>query len=250
MTPGNPLEHALVAAATEPSARPLFYRLLLESPLLILDASPDSAIPDGKTVLTEGTQVRAVCVEVEGVPHTVVFSSLAVLRGFLQVEQKYISMLGRDLLNLMRGSHLILNPGADYGKQILPQEIEAILNGAAVRGYATRVMQEDTQVLLGQPAAYPNELVDALSSVFRSRKEVRAAYLALCAWPQSREQQLMVGIDTSGDWEPLMRDISAALRTSGSRDVVVDFVQMNDSSVAQYMRTTRPFYKKKLLGLF
>jgi len=85
MAPGNPLEHALVAAASEVSARPLFYRLLLESPLLQLDASREPLpIEEERTVLKKGTQVEAVCVEVDGVPHTAVFSSLAVLQDFVQ----------------------------------------------------------------------------------------------------------------------------------------------------------------------
>jgi hypothetical protein len=46
MVPGNPLEHALVAAAAEASARPLFYRLLLESPLHVTSALKSSARPD------------------------------------------------------------------------------------------------------------------------------------------------------------------------------------------------------------
>jgi hypothetical protein len=250
MVPGNPLEHALVAAAAEASARPLFYRLLLESPLLILDASGAPPARHEKTVLQKGTHVEAVCVELNGVAHTAVFSSLAVLQEFVQTEHKYVAMLGSDLFNLMRGSHLILNPGADYGKQILPGEIDAILSGAAARGYATQILEEDTQVRLGQPSTPPTHLTLALSAVFQSRKEVRAAYLALCSWPKSGDQHLMVGIDATGDWDALMRDVSSALKVSARPDEIVDFVRMADSPVAPYMRQSRPFYKKKLFGLF
>lgn len=250
MALGNPLERALAAAAAEESARPLFYRLLLESPLLILDASGAPPVADERTVLEKGTRVQAVCVELGGVPHTAVFTSLAVLQEYVRAEQKYISMLGRDLLNLVRGSHLILNPRADYGKQIVPEEIDAILSGAVATGYATHVLQKETQVLLGQPAQPPTHLTDALSSLFQARKDVRAAYLALCSWPESGEQHLMVGIDATGDWGALMRSASSALKASARPDEIVDFVSMDDSSLAQYLRRTRPFYKKKFLGLF
>jgi len=250
MVPGNALEHALVAAAADASARPLFYRLLLESPLLILDASSPPPAEHETTVLKEGTQVQAVCVDLNGVAHTAVFSSLAVLQNFVRSEHKYLSMLGRDLLSLVRGSHLILNPGADYGKQILPGEIDDILSGAAVRGYATHVVKEDTRVLLGQPSKPPTHLTVALSSVFQSRKDVREAYLALCSWPESGEQHLIVGIDTTGDWDALMSDVSAALRASARPNEIVDFVKMGDSSFEHYLRGIPPFYKKKWLGIF
>lgn len=250
MAPGNPLEHALAAAAEEESARPLFYRLLLESPLLILDVGAPPTQTEGIVVLEKETQVRALSIEVSGIPHTVVFSSLAVLQTFVQAEQQYISMLGRDLLSLMRGSHIILNPGAEFGKQILPEEIEFILSGAAVRGYETHVAERDTEVRLGQPAKFPAHIAEALSAVFRSRKDVRAAYLALCAWPKSREVHLMVGIEASGEWSSLMTQSVAALKGSARSDEIVDFVPMDDSPIAQYMRETPPFYKKKLFGLF
>jgi hypothetical protein len=60
----------------------------------------------------------------------------------------------------------------------------------------------------------------------------------------------MVGIDATGDWDALMRDVSSALSTLARPDEIVDFIRMDGSSVAQYMRRTRPFYKRKLLGLF
>jgi hypothetical protein len=92
MVPGNPLEHALVAAAAEASARPLFYRLLLESPLLLLDASAAPQLLDEKTVLEKGTQVKAVSIDVDGIQHTAVFSSLSVLQEFVRAEHRYISV--------------------------------------------------------------------------------------------------------------------------------------------------------------
>ena len=81
-------------------------------------------------------------------------------------------------------------------------------------------------------------MTDALSPVLHSRKDVRAAYLALCSWPESGEQHLIVAIDASGDWETLMRDVSSALKVSARPDEIVDFVRMDDSSLASYMRRT------------
>ena len=119
-----------------------------------------------------------------------------------------------------------------------------------MRGYATHTVEKDTEVLLGQPAQFPTHLTDAMSSVFRSRKEVRAAYLALCSWPESGEQRLIVGIDATGDWDALMRDVSSALNAAARPDDIVDFVRMDDSPIVAYLRRTQPFYRKKLLGLF
>ena len=188
---------------------------------------------------------------IDDVPHTIVFTSLAVLEDSVKAAHKYLSMHGRDLLQLVRGSHLILNPGSECAKQLLPAEIEAILDGSAGRGYATKVIEKETTVELGQPAVFPTHVADTLRSVFRSRRRVRAAYLALCAWPESGERHLIVGIDTTDDWERLMQDLSSALRTSTQPDEIIDFVRMDGASpLADYMRSTRPIYKRKILGLF
>jgi hypothetical protein len=240
----------LVAAASEPGARPLFYRLLAESALFFLDASSDSPLPEGSTLLRTGASVKAVCVEIGGTPHTAIFSSLSVLRTCIRAEHRYVSILGRDLFELMRGTHLVLNPGAAYGKQILPNEIEAILNGSAARGYTSKVIEKATQVMLGQPAEYPQHLTEALAARFRSDKQVRAAYLALCSWPESGEQFLMIGLDAEGNWEALMRAVTATLREVAKPNETVDFVRMDQSSFADYLRSTRPFYKRKRFGLF
>jgi len=248
--PENALENALVAAAADPAARPLFYRLLGESPLLMLDASSEPPVRDQETVLEAGKTLQAVCVPIDGVLHTAIFSSLTLLRQHIDSEHKYISMMGRDLLTLMRGSHLILNPGAAYGKQILPDEIEAILSGAAERGYVSRVVEADTRVLLGQPAKYPHHITDALAFLFRSRKEVRRAYLALCAWPDTGEQHLIIGLDATGDWDILMRDITSMLQKAARPNEIVDIIRMDDSAVSDYLQGTRPFYRRKLFGLF
>lgn len=263
MTPQNALEHALVAAATDPSARPLFYRLALESPLLFVDAGSevdagsgadaDSDLPvDGKpTVLRAGASVRAEAVEIDGVLHTAIFSSQAALSAVLQTERKFISMLGRNLFELMRGSHLILNPGLPYGKQFLPDEIEAMLDGTAVRGYSTQVLQEETRVLLGQPSDYPRHLTDALAALFRSRKEVEAAYLGLCAWPDADERpHVVIGIDMQGAREALMPAVMSTIRGVARQGEIVDVVGMDSSSFGAYLRTTKPFYKRKRFGLF
>ncbi len=250
VTPGNPLELALVAAASDPAARPLFYRLLVESPLLMLDLASEPPTEDKTEVLQAGTTLKAACVDIAGVSHTAVFSSLAVLQGFIEAEHKYVSMLGRDLFTLVRGSHVILNPGASYGKQILPAEIESILDGSAARGYATNVVKKDTPILLAQPTNFPHHLTEALSELFQAKKQVSAAYLALCSWPETGEQHLLIGLDPIVDWPALMRDVTSVLQKVAKPDEIIDFVRMDESGVAQHLRKTRPFYKKKVFGIF
>jgi len=39
-------------------------------------------------------------------------------------------MAARDFLELTRGADVLLNPGSDYGKELLASEIESLLDGS------------------------------------------------------------------------------------------------------------------------
>jgi hypothetical protein len=133
VNPENPLEQVLIAAATEPGARPTFYRLMLDSPLYIVNDNPEARGNQGNRILAPGEQLMVSTVEIDGVAHTPIFSSLARLRAVLQSERTYLAMQGRNLLEILRGSHLVLNPGSPFGKQFFPQEVEAMLSGEIFR---------------------------------------------------------------------------------------------------------------------
>ncbi len=136
MNPENPLEQVLIAAATEPGARPTFYRLMLDSPLYIVNDDAEASGGPGNRVLQPGEELRIATLEIDGVPHAPIFSSIARMRAVLAPERGYLAMHGRNLLELTLGSHLVLNPGSPYGKQFFPQEVEAMLNGEIFREQA------------------------------------------------------------------------------------------------------------------
>ncbi|HVU05647.1 MAG TPA: SseB family protein [Polyangiaceae bacterium] len=130
--PENSLEQVLVAAATERDARATFYRVLLSAPLFVLeetDGGDPTEEPSGG-VLEVGSTLRIRHVELDGIQHVPVFSSMTRLLATIREPQRYVSLIGRDLFEIVRGSPVILNFGAEYGKQFLPSEIEAMLDGS------------------------------------------------------------------------------------------------------------------------
>jgi hypothetical protein len=252
MTPENPLEHALIAAATEPDARSTFYRLMLESPLFIVDDSEHAPATDGIRPLEGGEQLRIPTIEIDGVPHTPIFSSLPSLRAVIDSERKYIAMNGRQLLEIVQASPLILNPGSPCGKQFVPSETAAMLSGEIFRDYSTRTIEKATQILLGQPANYPGHLTEALAKRFRELSTVDAAYLAHCAFPDTTDPpHTIIGVDARGDWAPIVDATMRTIRQVARENEIVDVVRLDESEVSRYMRNeTKPFYKRKKFGLF
>jgi hypothetical protein len=249
--PENELEHALVAAATDRANAPRFYRALLDATLLIIDEAPVAGAPARRT-LEPGTQLTLRHVEIEGTPHVPVFTARSRLEAFISSEVTTLSVGGRDLLAILQAAHVILNPGADYGKRLVPGEIAALLDGSIFATHTTHVVPEAREVLLAQPADYPHHLTEALKPYLAGRKDVRAAYLARYHDPaRDPEPHTLIGIDASADWDSLIRGASAALDPVARPGDVVDFVRIDDSGVSRYLvEDTKPFYRKKRFGLF
>jgi len=250
MTPENPLEQVLVAAATEPDARPTFYRLMLDSPLYIINDDPEASGGPGNRMLRAGEQLMVSTVEIDGVSHTPIFSSVARLRAVLESERTYLAMQGRNLLEILRGSHLVLNPGSPFGKQFFPEEVEAMLSGDIFREYTTHTLEEQTEVLLGQPKVYPRHLTDALEQVFAELPDVKAAYLAHVVFSGADQPpHTMIGVDGGGDeknWEGLMTAVTRKLKQVARPDDIVDVIRIDDSGVSKYMLDeTKPFYERR-----
>lgn len=250
--PANDLERALLAAARTPSERPIFYRLLLESPLFAVNGAPATPLTEERVRTTGPNEaLRLQAVELDGKPHVAIFSSLSRLQQVISSTRQYVSMNGRDLLTSIGSSHAILNPGSELRKVLSPEEIEAALNGSLLGAQQLRI-PAGAKIRLSSPPRFPHALVGALTPLFRKTKSIRAAYLALIHEPDSNvPPHIVVGIDQDGDWEVLVKDVAAIARDVECADQPVDFVQIGEGMVAQYLVSeSKPFYRRKLFGLF
>ncbi|WP_232517408.1 SseB family protein [Aquimarina aggregata] len=114
-------------AASEIPAQKEFYQKLLWNQLFVLtDGHSDSE--EGIHTLEKDTTVQFVTFEEGQIP---IFTSTNRIfdKGIVKEEVAYMSLKGQDLFGIAKGSTFILNPYSDYGKELLPEEIENLLNG-------------------------------------------------------------------------------------------------------------------------
>lgn len=125
--PENELEHCLMLAASETSAQKEFYLKLLWNQLYVLTDGHDAS-EKGSQTLEMDTTVQFVTFEEGQIP---VFTSTNRIfdKGVIKEEVPYISLKGQDLFSVAKGTTFILNPYSDYGKELIPEEIENLLNG-------------------------------------------------------------------------------------------------------------------------
>lgn len=125
--PENELERYLVEGASDVDAQKYFYQKLLWNELIVL--TPDYLkLEEDKQQGAETTTVKLVSFDDGFIP---VFTALNRIFDQEQQSEKisYISVKGQDLFRMTKGSSFILNPYSAYSKELLPAEIEQLMNG-------------------------------------------------------------------------------------------------------------------------
>lgn len=251
--PQNKLEQSLIKAWTDPAHRPQFYRDLVESDIYIIEHGPP-AEKAGRTVLEQDYQLKIQPIEINGKSYLPVFSSLLRLQAVLQHEAGYIAMNALEFLKITQGAELVLNPGSEYAKEFTKEEIQSIIDGSVLRAPESYQISEETEVIIGLPSNYPDELVDALKRLFARLREVKRAYLAhLFVVGKDEKPHTVIGIEVSENWDQVIAEASLVVRDIEIPDPPVDFIQITGRSGAGLedclLNNGQLFYRKKLLGL-
>ncbi len=234
----NKLEEALVRAVKSPATAPDFYRLLLESDLLVLGTVEGQEDAGSRFSLEPGGQLQLVTGENKGQKFLPVFSSLARMQEYVKEESKYLSINGRALLDLTRGAPVILNPASEYGRELAPGEVEQLLNP----------MPPSAQVALTtSDVFYPMPLINALVSVFEKHPHVQTAWMIRVGIGDAGSQvQPLVGVETSGDMAVLVADIERAA-AEGAPGIVFDVQRVDrarPTAMAGALLQAQPFYQR------
>jgi hypothetical protein len=239
------LEALLKKAAKEPAYRSEFYKQLLKSELVVM--TRNDGPPKGKFVAKEDTKISILSFEEHRIP---VFTSIERIFDKEVVKQQvsYAKLQADVIFKMLPGKTLLLNPYSDYGKELLPNEIERLLSG----GFFTDavkpvVVTKNSAFAIGQPAKYPTEVVKSLIELFSNKPNVYAAYLG---WIQNSSTDepphLIFGIDAVNDWDNIVQEAGFTVHQILNKNDFVDFIQIsNGNSISDYfLKSTTPFYKK------
>lgn len=110
-----------------------------------------------------------------------------------------------------------------------------------------QVVEKDTKVMLGEPAEYPHEMIDAICKYLKTNKNINAAYLRLMI--KDNEQSYLIIVDFSGDKNEVFSGIANA-GAPYSNGKYLDFVPLSSSFGKDAVKNVEPFYKKKKFGIF
>lgn len=157
------------------------------------------------------------------------FTSPARIEEATEGRLPYVGLPAAILLQRRpRGMKVVLNPGVWHGKELLPDEIAALLG-------ETRV-EAGEEVMLGLAAERPAALVELLRTHLRAHGDVERARLGQLFAPSSGvEPHPIVGIATRGETqlEDVLRDLGALV--AEGYDGPVDFVPLDEHEVGAWL---------------
>ena len=236
--PENELERVLVQASHDPHLAPEFYRLLLDSDLLVLGSIAGQDDQNEQFSLEPGDQINLIPGEKNGVRYLPVFSSLPRMQEYTRTESKYLRVNGRALLDLTRGAPVTLNPASEYGKELTADQVRQLLDGAHV---SPRIIDSDIEP--------PEQLMDVLREFFATRPEVQTAWMTMVAPSPDRldEARPLLGIETSADFPSLMQ----ALQATANANIMFDVQRVdrrNPAGATSALLLIPPFYQRPTLN--
>src|SRR3954447_1531985 len=245
--PENELERSLIRATADPASQPEFLQRLLEAQVFIaLVPSGGTITPgaDGNATIPAGTKLQLRSVQRGGEEYLPFFSAPSRARALFRADHIVAPENPRDLFCKFPGRHFVLNPGSDYGKEFLPDEVRRLLQGDLQGDFREVVIDKATSVLLSQPLPYPTELVEALANVFAETASVNSAHLAQVTFPD-RGPELLIAIDASSDWDSVMGELRPKFRVVLPPSQPIDFTPLSGSSFEDDFRSgIPPFYAR------
>lgn len=212
--PMNPLEVALYEGLADHSRMGVFEQLMLEADLY---AVPEPGSPggtpgdDGPKVLRTGEQLvlRGVVIN-DGRNTVTLFTDPRRATQMFGPDARILAMKGRNLLNILKNSVVLLNPADGKGLLLAPEQIRTLLEHAPLP--ASRPRPTGTVELFEIPELErPIALIDRLNGALEGL-EVRAAWLARARWVEAAQSGWHLDVRTEREAEEVIALIERAVR--------------------------------------
>lgn len=239
----NELETLLEQAATEPAYRPAFFRTLLDSTVWV----PGNAA-EGEAVVEESALDIQHWEKDDGTSVIPFFTSLAALQQAIDDEQAFVVMPARTLFEMTLGETLFLNAKLPTGKEFTPREISHLVGEEGSPLSQQEVIEGGTALLLSEVAEPPAQMVDSLTTLFKSIKTVKRAFICSIKEQADAQANLLIGIEAEGDIEEIIHAAGSVATDTLPGDEPVDICQVaeGEKGISHFMLAhITPFYERR-----
>jgi len=239
----NQLETLLEQAATEPAFRPAFFRTLLESTVWV----PGTAA-EGEAVVDDSALDLQHWEKDDGSSVIPFFTSLNALQQAVDKEQAFVVMPARTLFEMTLGETLFLNAKLPTGKEFTPREISHLIGEEGSPLSQQEVLEGGAALLLSEVAEPPAQMIDSLTTLFKSIKTVKRAFLCSVKEQADEQVNLLIGIEAEGDIEEIIHAAGSVATDTLPGDEPVDICQVTEGEkgISHFMLAhITPFYERR-----
>ena len=263
----NELEDLLEKAATEPAHRPAFFRTLLESTVWV----PGTAAHRPaffrtlleSTVWVPGTAAQGEAVvedsaldlqhweKEDGTSVIPFFTSLEALQQAVEDEQAFVVMPVRTLFEMTLGETLFLNAKLPTGKEFMPREISLLIGEEGNPLSSQEVLEGGESLILSEVAEPPAQMIDSLTTLFKTIKPVKRAFICSIKENEEAQPNLLIGIEADGDIEEIIQVAGSVATDTLPGDEPIDICQVKkgEKGISHFITEhIAPFYERRWGG--
>ena len=176
------------------------------------------------------------------------FTSLAALQQAIDDEQAFVVMPARTLFEMTLGETLFLNAKLPTGKEFTPREISHLVGEEGSPLSQQEVLEGGTALLLSEVAEPPAQMVDSLTTLFKSIKTVKRAFICSIKEQADAQANLLIGIEAEGDIEEIIHAAGSVATDTLPGDEPVDICQVaeGEKGISHFMLAhITPFYERR-----
>lgn len=154
----------------------------------------------------------------------------------------------RTLFEMTLGETLFLNAKLPTGKELTPREISHLVGKEGSPLSEQEVLEGGTSLLLSEVTEPPAQMIDSLTTLFRTFNNVKCAYLCSLKEKNDAQSNLLIGIEADGDIEEIIQAAgSVAMDTlPGDDPVDICLVVKGEKGISHFMIDhITPFYERR-----
>ncbi|EOK0853138.1 enhanced serine sensitivity protein SseB [Escherichia coli] len=242
----NELEDLLEKAATEPAHRPAFFRTLLESTVWV----PGTAA-QGEAVVEDSALDLQHWEKEDGTSVIPFFTSLEALQQAVDGEQAFVVMPVRTLFEMTLGETLFLNAKLPTGKEFMPREISLLIGEEGNPLSSQEVLEGGESLILSEVAEPPAQMIDSLTTLFKTIKPVKRAFICSIKENEEAQPNLLIGIEADGDIEEIIQAAGSVATDTLPGDEPIDICQVKkgEKGISHFITEhIAPFYERRWGG--
>lgn len=211
--PLNPLEELLYEGLADPTRMAAFEQIMLEADLYAVpEADGPGGTPgdDGAKVLRPGQQLILRGVTLNDGRNTVtLFTDPSRAVQMFGADTRILAMKGRNLLDMLKDTVILLNPAGGKGLLMEPDQIKAVLELAPVRPLVRPSGRVELHAV--EPENEPVFLSKALRIALKP-PQVQAIWVARAVWPDIGQIGWFADVRSDGPADEITALVQRAVR--------------------------------------